>query len=141
MNDDMGGYRPKQQEYAMPLKIYNVKMIDESDWSKFVSETYDRPYRFQQQDGCRERGTYWLDVDNFTFEDDDEEYIQFQEWLKRDPNEPVEGEKEKDSDSIRNLVRELWWFREFYPSIEIIATDLYQKGLLEEGQYMINIDW
>ena len=125
----------------MTLPVYTVKMINEDDWSKFVSETYGRPYMFQQQDGCRSRGVFWLSVENVDLEDDDEEYVQFQEWLKRDPNEPVEGEKEKDSDYIRNLTRELWWFREFYPSIEIVAIDLIKKGLLEEGEYMINIDW
>lgn len=125
----------------MTLPIYTVKMINEIDWSKFVSETYGRPYDFQQQDGCRSRGVFWLNVENLTLEDDDEEYVHFQEWLKRDPNEPVEGEKEKDSDYIRDLTRELWWFREFYPSIEIVAIDLIKKGLLEEGEYMINIDW
>jgi len=40
------------------VKCKTVKMIDESDWSQFVSEHYDRPYRFQQQDGGMPPNTY-----------------------------------------------------------------------------------
>lgn len=38
------------------LKYQNKKVIDCSDWDKFVTDTYKKPYHFQQQDGCQSRG-------------------------------------------------------------------------------------
>ena len=28
-----------------------------------------------------------------------------------------------------------------YPNLEMVVNDLYEKGLLEEGTYEIDIDW
>ena len=36
---------------------------------------------------------------------------------------------------------DLWWERNFYPNIQMVANDLHSKGLLEAGEYTINIDW
>ena len=36
---------------------------------------------------------------------------------------------------------DLWWKRNFYPDIEMVANDLHAKGLLEAGEYAIDIDW
>ena len=33
------------------------------------------------------------------------------------------------------------WERNFYPNIQAVANDLYKKGLLETGDYWIDIDW
>ena len=35
----------------------------------------------------------------------------------------------------------MWWERNFYPMLEEVATYMYTKGLLEQGEYVINIDW
>lgn len=35
----------------------------------------------------------------------------------------------------------MWWVRNFYPDVNMVANDLYEKGLLEAGEYLINIDW
>ena len=32
--------------------------IEVSEWDDVVTETYKRPYSFQQQAGCRERGVF-----------------------------------------------------------------------------------
>lgn len=44
------------------MMVKNVKMIDVSDWDNLVSETYKRPYNFQQQDGCKSRGIFRLTI-------------------------------------------------------------------------------
>jgi hypothetical protein len=53
------------------LKIKTVKMIEVSDWDNLVSETYGRPYRFQQQDGCQSRGQFHLTIPSkYTYDDE-----------------------------------------------------------------------
>jgi hypothetical protein len=42
--------------------VKNVKMIEVSDWDDLISKTYERPYSFQQQEGCKGRGTFNLDI-------------------------------------------------------------------------------
>ncbi len=37
------------------LKFKIKSVIEVSDWDKLVSETYGRPYNFQQQDGTQDR--------------------------------------------------------------------------------------
>lgn len=44
------------------LKAKQVIMVDVGDWDNLVTETYGRPYDFQQQDGCKERGIFNLTV-------------------------------------------------------------------------------
>ena len=35
----------------------------------------------------------------------------------------------------------LWWQRNFYPDVQMVANDLFEKGLIEAGDYVIDIDW
>jgi len=129
------------------MKIRTEKVIDEDEWSEFVSKTYGRPYHFQQQDGCRNRGVIGLTVpDNYDWEseaeddipeDSDDEYpnaVKFEKWLERDPKQPLKGQE-------YDWELSMWWQRQFYPHIETVANDLHKKGLLEAGDYLINIDW
>ena len=129
------------------MKIKNVMMIEESDWNKLVKKTYGRPYDFQQQDGCKDRGTFNLTVpseETNDFENNEvpeivnhsEMGVSFAAWLARDPNKNLNGNDECDSWEIK-----MWWERNFYPSIEMVANDLHAKGLLKAGEYVINIDW
>ena len=115
------------------------------EWDSLVNDIYGKPYSFQQQDGCKSRGTY-----SFTVPDDcDDDYdndtipetidtsvmgVSFKAWLERDPKQPV-------GDCTNNSFIELWWERNFYPDIQMIANDLYSKKLLDAGDYLINIDW
>jgi hypothetical protein len=131
------------------LRINTVQTISVRDWNQFVEEVYGRPYNFQQQDGCRNRGTYELTVSEPT--EDDESYdfendtvpevvngpemgVSFKAWLARDPKQPLSGRED-------SWALELWWSRNFYPSIEMVAADLHKKGLLAPGEYTIIIDW
>lgn len=140
------------------LQIKTVKMIDEIDWSRFVSEVYGRPYKFQQQDGCKSRGVFHLYVPSWDDTDALEEYlpdevpeivngeemgVKFKKWLERDPEQTFAVEKtDWNPEGVSNKFHlELWWYRNFYPNIHAVAEDLVKKGLLEEGEYFINIDW
>lgn len=122
--------------------IKNVKVIDTADWDQLVMDTYGRPYAFQQQDGCKERGTVTLRVPCAVAEHYPDEIpevingpvmgVSFAAWLARPANQPIASENEYLS---------MWWERNFYPDIQMIANDLHAKGLLPADQYMINIDW
>jgi len=127
------------------MKIKNVKMIDESDWNELVEKTYGRTYDFQQQDGCQDRGVFNLTVpskETNDFENDavpevvnhSEMGVSFKAWLARDPKKPL-------PDETGDFSLDLWWRRNFYPSIEMVANDLHKRGLLAEGKYVIDIDW
>ena len=128
----------------MKIKTRTEKLVDVSDWDDLVKKTYRRPYSFQQQDGCRSRGVF-----EFTIPNEAEDYeketvpevvnheergVSFAAWLKRDPKAPL-------ADGRSDWSLELWWERNFYPEIQMIANDLHAKGLLDAGEYIINIDW
>lgn len=132
----------------LSLRINTVQIISLQDWNKFVEEVYCRPYDFQQQDGCRKRGTYHLTVSESTedkpydFENDTvpevvngpKKGVSFKAWLARDPKLPLQH-------MTTSWDLGIWWERNFYPSIEMVAVDLHQKGLLAAGKYIIVIDW
>lgn len=132
------------------MKIKTEQVIEVSDWDQLVTETYGRPYSFQQQDGCQDRGYFHLTVpdkaedftnesipeteDELMFEDEDTLGVSFATWLARDPKQPLVDQK-YDFELMH------WWDRNFYPNIQMVANDLHAKGLLPAGDYSINIDW
>lgn len=128
------------------LKYTNEKVVDVDDWDELVSTTYGKVYSFQQQEGCKDRGIFTLDIPSKdTYDEEMSEIIEevvnseemgvkFQQWLARDPKQPIGEETEQ-------WMIDLWWERNFYPDIHTIANDLHSKGLLEAGKYIINIDW
>lgn len=128
------------------MKIKSEKLIEVSDWDDFIEKTYGRPYSFQQQDGCKDRGTFRLKVPDKAndYENDsvpeivnhDQMGVSLAAWLERDPQTPLSGEERSQPYAIR-----LWWMRNFYPEVQMVANDLHAKGLLEAGNYIINIDW
>ena len=125
------------------LKIQNVQQIDVDDWDEIVKETYGKPYSFQQQDGCKDRGIAYI-----TVPDDEEDFdtdsvpeivnrsqmgVSFKAWLARDPSIRIRKEDQWSTN--------LWWERNFYPHVSMVANDLHAKGLLPAGEYQIVIDW
>ena len=131
----------------MKLEVRTQKVVGEIEWSKFVSEVYGRPYNFQQQDDCKSRGTYTLTVPSKYYDDyandtvpenvnDDEMGVSFSAWLARDPKQKLSNPKDQ-----QDYCLDMWWERNFYPNIEMVANDLHAKGLLDEGEYLIDIDW
>jgi len=128
------------------MKMKNVKLIEVGDWDNLVSSTYNRIYQFQQQCGCQERGIFNLTIPSKYTEDEEmhdsipekvngeEIGVKFKNWLERDPNQPLINQK-YDWDL------KLFWERNFYPDIYTVANDLYEKGFIEAGEYIIHIDW
>lgn len=129
------------------LRIREEKVIDVSDWDDLVKETYGRPYSFQQQDGCKERQRVRITIPNkaYDFENDsiteevnhEDMGVSFKAWLARDPMQSLDSPEEWDRESGLNL----WWERNFYPDVQMVANDLYEKGLIKAGEYTIDIDW
>jgi hypothetical protein len=119
------------------------KVIDVQDWDDLVINTYNRPYSFQQQDGCKERQRVRITIPDhpYDYENDtvpevvngDEMGVSFKAWLERDPNKPLIGED--------GFGLSLFWERNFYPDVQMIANDLHDKGLIESCEYVIEIDW
>ena len=126
------------------MKIKTIQVIDVNEFNDLVSTTYGRPYNFQQQDGCKERQhvaisvpeKYTEDYENDTIPEvvnHHEMGVSFKAWLERDPNQLLPGRDKWSTD--------LWWSRNFYPEVSMVINDLYAKGLLEAGEYNIDIDW
>lgn len=132
----------------MKITTRTEQVIDVGDWDNLVETTYGRPYSFQQQDGCKERqrvkitipDEYADDYENDTVPEEvnhEEMGVSFKAWLERDPKQPLNSPDEWD----RKNGLSMWWSRNFYPTVEMIANDLYAKGLIEAGTYTIDIDW
>jgi hypothetical protein len=128
------------------LKYTNKKVVNLQDWDDLVQKTYGRPYSFQQQDGGKSRGTCEFNVPSDDYESDfendtvteevnhEEMGVSFAAWLARDPKQPLKGQE-------YDFELNLWWERNFYPSIDMVIKDLHEKGLIEAGEYIIQIDW
>lgn len=129
------------------LKYTIKKVIEVQDWDRLVEKTYGKPYSFQQQEGCQPRGVISINIpegndEEYDYENDsvpevingDQMGVSFKSWLERDPKE-WKGKKEDKS------FLDLFWGRNFYPSLQVVANDLHRKGLIEAGEYSINIDW
>lgn len=132
------------------MRIQRISMLDMGEFDELVEATYGRPYTLQQQDECMPKGTmveitvptsnpfdYNRDripeiVNGFVMG------VSFAAWLARDPKQPLnyKGTEREDTHGI-----ELFWERNFYPSIDMVVNDLHKRGLLEAGEYKIHIDW
>lgn len=124
------------------------KVIYDSELDEIVRETYGRPFCFQQQDGCKDRGREYVtvpvphpyDYPRTSIEEKvngDEMGVSFEAWLARDPKQPLNTTDGWD----REYGLPLFWQRNFYPNIDMVLNDLYAKGLIEAGEYAIDIDW
>lgn len=130
------------------MKIRTEKVVDVSEWDKLVVETYGRPYKFQQQDGCLSRGVFPITIptpdDEYDYENEtvpekvngSDMGVSFKAWLARDPEQKL-----ADPTYQEDYCLDLWWSRNFYPNVQMVANDLHSRGLLEAGEYLINIDW
>lgn len=149
------------------MKIKNIKQIDVQDWDKLVEKTYGKIYSFQQQNGCKSRGVEIISTSEDYSEDFENDSItevingedmgvSFKAWLERNPKTPLKCTQEeaiscnyywgktkedlKEWQEDKSRIR-LFWYRNFYPDANMIAKDLVKRGLLEEGDYQIKIDW
>ena len=129
------------------IKTKNIKAINVSDWDELITTTYNKPYSFQQQDGCKDKGyvhiivpkKYPEDYKNDTIPEvvnHEKRGVSFKAWLERNPEQKLTNKDNQHSWSLG-----LWWDRNFYPHVSMLINDLHIKGLLEAGEYDINIDW
>ena len=121
------------------IKYKTVKVIDCDDWNNLVMDTYGKPYNLQKQDGGMERQRIKITVPPIYLDDfkndtlEESQYamgVSFKAWL--------EGVPDEISDRFQ---RELFWGKKFYPELSMVVNDLYEKGLLDAGDYEIDIDW
>lgn len=128
------------------IKIRTEKVIDVGDWDNLVEETYKRTYSFQQQDGCKKRQRVHLTIPEEAYDYENESVhedvngeqmgVSFKAWLERDPEQKI-----PDKRGFGNDFTDMWWKRNFYPDVQMVANDLHAKGLIEAGNYVIDIDW
>jgi hypothetical protein len=125
------------------------QVIDVSEWDQLVINTYGKPYSFQQQDGCKERQRVKITIPDeaYDYENDtvpevvnhEDMGVSFKAWLERDPKQLLNGPRPDWGDGTSSL--NLWWERNFYPDVQMIANDLYEKCCIDAGTYTIDIDW
>lgn len=60
--------------------------------------------------------------------------VSFAAWRSREPKEWKGDKQDKSNISM-------FWERNFYPHVEMVMNDLHAKGLVEAGEYVIDIDW
>ena len=131
------------------LEFKTVNFVSVECLDQLICDTYGKPYRFQQQDDCKGRGVVRIEVpvdDPYDYENDtilevvngDEMGVSFKAWLERDPKQ-ILSSPEGERNDLGGI--ELFWYRNFYPYIDMVINDLYNKGEIPEGEYMINIDW
>jgi hypothetical protein len=123
-----------------------VNMIDSFELDDIVKKTYNKQYCFQQQEGCKDRGTehFKIPTSGTDFDRDSipEEVngdimgVSFKAWLERDPKKPL-----NTNNKITDFEMDLFWERNFYPHPEILLNDLHTRGLIPAGELVINIDW
>ena len=121
-------------------------MIEVSEWDALVVQTYGRPYNLQQQDGYRDRGTEEIKVPSKASDyerasvpeevNGEEMGVSFAAWLARDPKQKL-----SNPDYQADYCLELWWERNFYPDLQMVANDLHAKGLLDAGKHTILIEY
>ena len=132
------------------MKYRTEKIVDVQEWDKLVTKTYGRPYSLQQQNDCHDRGVTFITVPDKEAEDFENDTIpeivngpemgvSFEAWKSRDPKQPLKSEEKGCRDESWAI--DLWWGRNFYPCLQVVANDLHARGLLEAGEYGINIDW
>lgn len=135
--------------YKMAIKKKEIFEVSVHDFDALVTAHYGKIYSFQQQDGCKERQVvkFILPIEEPENYDVDEEKevatlsnieingnemgVKFDTWKSR------VGKFFLDND----FHEKLWWERNFYPNVEMILNDLHSKGILENGELRIDIDW
>ena len=115
------------------IKIKSQQIISVQDWDDLVEKTYGKIYSFQQQDGCQDRRNVYItipeeaeDYENETIPEKvngEEMGVSFAAWLARDV-------KQKIKNQSADYQLDLFWSRNFYPNLQMVANDLHAKGLI-----------
>lgn len=122
------------------ISVTSIDIIEVHTWNECVETTYGRPYNLWAQMDIRNTELLPLIVpaDPDYFERDsipemingDEAGVSLKAWLERSPTAPVGANNEPWG-------IEIFWHRNFYPSVFEIANDLHKKGILPRGNYYI----
>jgi hypothetical protein len=122
------------------------QVISVQDFDQLVKTTYNRPYSFQQQDDCKPRQRVGISVPDYVEDYENDTVpevvnhphmgVSFAAWLARDPKQKL-----SNPDDQADYCTEIWWERNFYPNVTMVVNDLHEKGLLDAGEYFIDIDW
>jgi hypothetical protein len=135
--------------FEMQFVPKQVFILDSDQLDGLVEQTYGKPYCFQQQDGCKNRGSlerFILPIEHsydFKYTEIPEKVngdvmgVSFEAWLARDISQKLNSDDPWD----REHGLSLFWNRNFYPHPEMIMSDLNKRGILPDGDYVINIDW
>lgn len=119
-----------------------IEVVPCEEFDELVRKTYNRPYCIQQQNNTALETIVKININNAQDYPSvkieghpdvwDIDGVSFADWINRDP-------KEKLNDMMDDWEIDLWWQRHFYPELNTIAKDLYQKGLLDKKTYKILI--
>lgn len=114
--------------------------IWEADFSKYVSEHYGRPYRLQQQgDMMAQEASIRFSVPPTDWYDENPTLA---EWQAATPPAAERPDFTTDREGWqKHLDDQLRWDRDYYPDLETVVKDLYEKGLLDAGDYIIYAWW
>lgn len=117
-----------------------VILVWESDFSKLVSETYGRPYRLQQGSSSPEymmgqEEVRIVDVPTSAQRTDEDDERTFEEWRDADATKP-----EALKDWEWNILWERAEHHKWAP-LEPLVNDLFARGLLVKGRYVIRAWW
>lgn len=119
-----------------PFTASSYIEVWESAFSKFVSETYGRPWRMQQQGEMLGQDTYSIiEVDGVSSDgwDVGEEQTQLDEWLALPYPDPALRDEE--------WLQKMTFEREHGVSADVILWDLCRRGIIEPGKYLILVWW
>lgn len=112
-----------------------VIFVHEIDLSKFISEFYDRPYQLQQAHMLDQGSYIRCEIPS----DEDEGIKEFNAWKSADATPP---HHDGDGFDIGEFSWKLEWERERAPfGVALILNDLYEKGEIEAGEYVIEVWW
>jgi hypothetical protein len=127
------------------LKFETTRYVRVDDFNRLVVETYGRPYILEQRDGCEPKFLFFAiipsDGDEFDYPNEsipekidcEEEGVSFEAWLKRDPKQWKGPRREKK-------FLKKFWEEKFFPDAQMLFNDLNAKGLIESGNYIIDLD-
>lgn len=117
------------------VSIQDVRLIEEREFSALVTRVYGRPYRLQQNMMLGQDTIYPLTVPEPEPVDESHE-PSFAEWASQDPDLDADGHPWRHA-----WEKEIWWEREFYPPFSALVNDLYERGHLPMGTFMLHVWW
>lgn len=108
-------------------------VFPESEFSKFVASTYNRPFSLQQLLMLPRRSFQTFDiagtVESWSYAED-----QLRDWL-------AQWEELKVDLARDEFFKSTYAEREHRIDLDVIAWGLYRRGLLKPGRYLLLVDW